>query len=149
VSEHFEAYGGKWPVHCVQGSDGARFHSRLHLPDSAVVISSGEGRTEQGYSAFDGRTPDGRSFLDDLRARGITRLYVGGLATDYCVRHSVLDALSAGLRVTLLNDAIAGIDPDTSAQALAEMRGQGADIAAGAGILTTAGPGHQGPTAEQ
>jgi nicotinamidase/pyrazinamidase len=135
VTNHFKPFGGPWPVHCVQNTDGARFHPGLHLPRTAIVITTGETTTSAGYSAFEGHAPDGKPFLDDLRERGITRLYVGGLATDYCVKHSVLDALSAGLRVTLLHDAIAGIDPEGSARALGDMRRRGARVAAGVGLL--------------
>jgi nicotinamidase/pyrazinamidase len=76
-------------------------------------------------------------FLADLRTRGITHLYVGGLATDYCVKQSVLDALRAGVKVAVLEDAIAGVDlrPGDSARAMTEMREQGAHVAAGAGSL--------------
>jgi nicotinamidase/pyrazinamidase len=128
---HFKPYGGQWPVHCVQDSPGARFHPDLQLPAGAIIVSTGEGADEAGYSAFDGRTPDGTTFGADLRARGVTHLYVGGLATDYCVRASALGGLDAGLRVTLLEDAIAGVDltPGDSARAIEEMRAKGVTIA--------------------
>ncbi len=131
VTSHFKAYGGEWPPHCVQHTSGARFHPELRLPPSAIVVSKGDDPQAPGYSAFDGRTPDGTSLLNDLRQRGIKRLYVGGLATDYCVRASVLDARLAGLEVTLLLDAVAGIDvrPGDSERAIAEMRDAGADVA--------------------
>src|SRR5512135_2518391 len=120
LSHHFKPYGGPWPVHCVKDTDGARFHPDIRLPATAIVLTKDEDVTSPGYSAFEGRTPEGWPFLDDLRARGIGRLYVGGLATDYCVKQSVMDALSAGLGVTLLEDAIAGIDPEDSARAIAD-----------------------------
>jgi nicotinamidase/pyrazinamidase len=130
VSEHFKAYGGDWPPHCVQGSEGAQFHSDLRLPASTVVISKGDDPRRHGYSAFEGHTSDGRSLADDLRRRGIERLYVGGLATDYCVRSSVVDARRAGLQVAVLQDAVAGIDVragDTD-RAFTEMRDAGAEL---------------------
>lgn len=127
VTTHFKPYGGPWPVHCVQGSAGASFHSDLRLPPDAVVITKGENAGSPGYSAFEGRTAGGKSFLADLRERGIDHLFVGGLATDYCVKHSVLDALSNGINVTILEDAIAGVDPEDSAAALVDMRSQGAE----------------------
>ncbi len=132
VTNHFTAYGGPWPVHCVQGTDGARFHPNLRLPGTAIIVTKGEDPTSAGYSAFEGRTTEGKAFLADLRERGIHHLYVGGLATDYCVRHSVVDALSAGLRVTVLRDAIAGVDDDDSARALIQMRRRGAELVTGA-----------------
>jgi len=128
---HFQPYGGQWPVHCVQNSPGARFHPDLHLPADAIVVSTGQGADDAGYSAFEGRTLEGTTLLADLRGRGVTHLYVGGLATDYCVRASALDGVDAGLRVTLLEDAVAGVDltPGDSARAIEEMRVKGVEIA--------------------
>jgi nicotinamidase/pyrazinamidase len=120
-------------VHCVQQSEGARFHRDLRLPDSAMVITKGDAPDAEGYSAFEGHTDAGTPFLEALRSQGITRLYVGGLATDYCVRHSVIDALAGGLNVTVLEDAVAGVDVETgdSDRAIAQMRRRGARMAAG------------------
>ncbi len=131
VTSHFKPYGGTWPAHCVQHTAGAGFHPDLHLPASAIVISKGQDPASHGYSAFEGMTSAGRRLLDDLRARGVTHLQVGGLATDYCVKQSVLDARRFGLDVTVLGDAIAGVDLQTgdSARALDEMRRAGATIA--------------------
>lgn len=128
ISTHFAPNGGPWPPHCVQGSDGARFHPGLRLPATAVLVTKGEDPGGAGYSVFEGHTPDGKPFLTDVRERGIHHLYVGGLATDYCVKQSVLDALSAGLQVSILEDAIAGVDADASARAVAQMRMNGAGV---------------------
>jgi len=130
VTRHFQPYGGQWPPHCVQNTEGASFHQHLQLPAVTIVISKGQDPDTPGYSALEGCTADGRSLLDDLRDRGIEHVYVGGLATDYCVKHSVLDLLRAGLAVTVLGDAIAGVDvqPGDSARATAEMRQAGAEI---------------------
>jgi nicotinamidase/pyrazinamidase len=129
-TSHFTDYGGQWPVHCVQNSEGARFHPDLRLPDDAIVVTKGERDDSPGYSAFEGTTTAGRGLLEDLRHRDITHLYVGGLATDYCVRASVLDALNAGLTVTVLDDAIAGVDvtPGDSDRARSEMQMRGASF---------------------
>jgi nicotinamidase/pyrazinamidase len=131
-TSHFKAYGGTWPVHCVQGTPGADFHPALRLPATATIVTKGDGTGGDGYSAFEGHTPTGVSLAHHLQERTIGHLYIGGLATDYCVRHSVLDALAAGFRVTLLTDAIAGVEvqPGDSARALDEMRGAGAQLAA-------------------
>lgn len=131
TTTHFKPYGGEWPIHCVQGTAGARFHPDLQLPVSTTVITKGEASDKPGYSAFEGHTADGKTFLADLQDRHINHLYVGGLATDYCVSGSVLDALRAGLRVTVLEDAIAGVEvqPGDSERAIAEMREAGAEIA--------------------
>lgn len=128
TTSHFRDYGGTWPVHCVQGTEGASFHPDLHLPPDVIVVTKGEHPDNPGYSAFDGVTPDGTPFREDLGRRGVKRLYVGGLATDYCVRASVLDGLDAGLEVIVLTDAVAGVDvePGDSDHALAEMRSHGA-----------------------
>ena len=95
--------------------------------------SKGQNPNSPGYSAFEGYTSKGSTFLSDLRERQIDHLYIGGLATDYCVKDSVLDALWAGFAVTVLGDAIAGVDvrPGDSARALAAMQEAGAEIATG------------------
>jgi nicotinamidase/pyrazinamidase len=127
-STHFKAFGGTWPVHCVADTPGASFHPDLWLPPDAVVVSTGQEEGQEGYSAFEGVTDSGQPLAAELRSRGVEHLYVGGLATDYCVKHSVLDALKAGFGVTVLIDAIAGIDaqPGDSARALNEMEKAGA-----------------------
>lgn len=129
-SAHFAAYGGKWPVHCVQDTEGAAFHPQLRLPAEAVVVSKGTGENEDGYSAFEARTDDGTPLEDLLREKGVRRLVVGGLATDYCVRASVLGALERGFEVLVLRDAIRGVDvqPGDSERALAEMQQKGAKL---------------------
>jgi nicotinamidase/pyrazinamidase len=132
VTRHFQAYGGEWPVHCVQNTAGAEFHHDLHLPPSTIVITKGQEPDSAGYSALQGYTPRGKSLLAELHERQIGHLYVGGLATDYCVKHSVLDARQAGLEVTVLSDAIAGVDvqPGDSARAIDEMKRAGAEVTA-------------------
>jgi nicotinamidase/pyrazinamidase len=133
VTTHFKAYGGEWPPHCVQGTAGAQFHPGLKLPADAIVISKGDSPDRSGYSAFDGHTPRGTALLDDLRDRRIDRVYVAGIATEYCVKATVLDALRFGLRVSMLPDAIAGIDvqPGDADRALEEMSNAGAESARG------------------
>jgi nicotinamidase/pyrazinamidase len=127
-TRHFKAFGGRWPSHCVADSAGAQFHPGLQLPASTTVISKGEDRNDDGYSAFEGVTHEGRTLAADLRARGIRTLYVGGLATDYCVRASVLDARRAGLDVIVVTDGVAGIEEGDVARALDEMRAAGAEL---------------------
>jgi nicotinamidase/pyrazinamidase len=134
VSSHFKTFGGPWPTHCVQGTDGARFHPNLCLPSTGITITKGERPDSSGYSAFEGHTPEGKPFLADLQERGIRHLYIGGLATDYCVRCSVLDALSAGLGVTVLEDAIAGVDAVGTRRAIAEFRERGAQVVTGSDL---------------
>jgi nicotinamidase/pyrazinamidase len=124
VTRHFAAYGGTWPVHCVQGTRGAEFHERL-LDDPRVhVVSKGLG-DEDNYSAFDGTT-----LAEDLRREGVREVWVGGLATDYCVKQTVLDARREGFRVRALSDAMRAVNlqPGDDARALEEMRAAGAEI---------------------
>jgi len=131
VTMHFSEYGGAWPSHCVQGSRGADFHPGLRLPAGTVIISKGTDPDCDSYSAFEGIRDDGATFGSCLAALGVVHLYVGGLATDYCVRSSVLDALGAGLRVTVLTDGVAGVDlkPGDSDRALEEMAKAGVQFA--------------------
>ena len=133
VTNHFKEYGGEWPPHCVAGSEGAQFHPDLLLPAETIVISKGDDPWRPGYSAFDGRTADSATLLSDLHNRHITRLYVTGIATDYCVKATALDALHAGFEVRILRDAITGIDvhPGDADRALDEMARAGARIVDG------------------
>ena len=130
VTRHFADHGGVWPVHCVQGTPGAEFHPDLRLPPQTVIASKGSDPEEDSYSAFEAKLPDGRLLGEYLRDEGVRRIYVGGLATDYCVRSSVLDALRAGFQATVLLDASRGVDvqPGDSEKAIAEMVGAGADV---------------------
>ncbi len=130
ASRHFVTGGGVWPVHCVAGSDGARFHPDLRLPADTAIVSKGVDADEDGFSAFEGRLEDGATLEESLRAAGVARLLVGGLATDYCVRHTVLDGLRKGWPVTLLTDAISAVNLriDDGAHALEEMRAAGAAL---------------------
>lgn len=137
---HFREHGGPWPPHCVADSSGARFHPELRLPANAIVISKGQDRNDDGYSAFEGKTNQGRTLVEDLRTRGVSELYVGGLATDYCVRATVLDARRAGIPVTVLTDGIAGIRGDDAARALEEMEAAGASLEASDESAIAPGP---------
>ena len=130
VTRHFQAYGGEWPPHCVQNTEGATFHRDLHLPPSTIVVTKGASPDNPGDSALGGHTPDGKTLAAALHDEKIDHLYVGGLATDYCVKQSVLDARRMGLQVTVLGDAIAGVDlqPGDSARAIEEMREAGAEL---------------------
>lgn len=130
-TRHFAAHGGVWPPHCVQGTPGAEFHPGFAPPPGAVVVSKGMDPEEDAYSCFQGRTEHGTPFAEALAARGIRRLFVGGLATDYCVRSTALDALRAGLEVVVLVDAVRAVDltPGDGARALDEVRRAGAGLA--------------------
>lgn len=125
---HFAAFGGTWPVHCVQGTPGADFHAELRLPPETLIASKGMSARDEGYSALEGQLPDGRNVLDALRELGVTRIHAGGLATDYCVRATVLGALAAGFETFLLRDASRAVDvtPGDGERAIAEMLAAGA-----------------------
>ncbi len=123
-TKHFAQYGGTWPVHCVQNTKGAEFHPEL-LDDIHVrVISKGLG-DEDCYSAF-----DGTDLALQLQRFGIEEVWVGGLATDYCVKNTVLDALKQGFQVKVLEDAMRAVDiePRDGERAIQEMREAGAEI---------------------
>lgn len=130
-SAHFQEYGGSWPAHCVQDSPGAQFHPQLLLPKGTVVISKGTTRWDDGYSALQGLTENGTPFPMLLRHIAADRLFVGGLATDYCVKESVLEALGEGFAVTLLVDAVRPVEltPGDGERAIAEMLAAGATLA--------------------
>jgi nicotinamidase/pyrazinamidase len=111
-THHFAEEGGRWSLHCVQGTPGAEIHRDLHLPSSTHIVRKGMSEHDDGYSAFDGRLADGRDLkraLDDLGAR---RVYIGGLATDYCVLRTVLDALTCGYETVWLRDASLPVEVD-------------------------------------
>jgi nicotinamidase/pyrazinamidase len=128
-TSHFKAFGGLWPPHCIQGTKGAEFRPDLALPQDVVIVSAGMGPDEDGYSGFVGRDDQGVGLADLFRQRGVERIFVGGLATDYCVKHTVLDGLKEGFKVVLLEDAIRGVDvqPGDSERAIEEMIRAGAE----------------------
>ncbi len=114
----FREEGGIWPVHCVMGTKGAEFHPDFHLPPSAIVISKATDPKKEAYSAFEGTTLDER-----LRKTGVRRLFIGGLATDYCVLNTVRDAIKRGYAVCFLMDGIRAVNlqPDDGRKAEDEM----------------------------
>ena len=136
-TSHFAPHGGPWPVHCVNGTVGAAFHPTLRLPSDARVVTKGESPGSDGYSAWDGQLTSGRCLAAELRGIGVVHLCVGGLATDYCVRSSVLDALKDGFRVSLATDAVAAVDVRVGdgQRALDEMQSAGADLTTSDDIL--------------
>ncbi|MHB1005944.1 MAG: nicotinamidase [Chloroflexota bacterium] len=130
VTKHFAAYGGAWPPHCVQGTEGALFHPDLALPNGSVVVTKGADPEVDAYSVFQATDDHGTPFPDLLRALGVNRVFVGGLATDYCVRATVLDAVRHGIRAVLLADAVRGVDvrPGDTERAIVDMLDAGAEV---------------------
>jgi len=119
----FKEYGGIWPPHCIQNSWGAEFHPDLHLPKDTIIISKATEHDKEAYSGF-----EGTHLHQILKDKGIKRVFVGGLATDYCVKNTVLDALKLGYETILLLDAIKGVDVNEgdSEKAIQEMITEGA-----------------------
>jgi len=132
-TRHFKAYGGLWPPHCLRDTKGAEFRADLQLASDAVVVSKGMGADEDSYSGFDGRDEKGTALAELLRAQGVGRLFVGGLATDYCVKHTVLDGLKQGFRVVLLEDAARAVNllPGDGERAIEAMVQAGAEKISG------------------
>jgi nicotinamidase/pyrazinamidase len=121
-----------WPVHCVAGTEGAELHPSLDLSQVDIVLDKGQSPNSQGYSTF-----QGTDLAALLRERGVDRLFITGLATDYCVKNSVLDALGEGFDVTVVEDAVRGVEVEEgdSERALLEMRDAGAAIEDSTAVL--------------
>jgi len=117
----FDINGGSWPVHCVQNTIGAKFAESLDLPNSMIVISKGDSPLKEAYSAF-----EGTGLFETLKDLGVKIIYVAGLATDYCVKETVLDGLKFGLRAFVIEDCIKGVSEDTTQEAISRMEQAGA-----------------------
>jgi nicotinamidase/pyrazinamidase len=122
----FAEQGGPWPVHCVRDGEGAQLHPALERERVDVVVDKGQNRDAEGYSGFE-ETP----LAELLRSRRIDRVTVVGLATDYCVKNTALDALREGFEVTVDSDAVRGVEVNEgdSEKALAEVREAGGTVA--------------------
>ncbi len=125
----FEAQGGPWPPHCIQQTPGANFSPDLKLPKNTLIVSKATNPIREAYSAF-----DSTDLANQLRQLRIRRLFVSGLATDYCVVNTVLDARKLGFEVVILIDAILGInvkpgDVDRAIAAILQSGAQQATIA--------------------
>ncbi len=119
----FITQGGPWVPHCVQNSEGAKFSPKLKIPPETAIISKATDPQKEAYSVF-----DGTGLSEQLKAEGITRIFIGGLATDYCVVNSVLDARKIGYETYVLIDATKGIEvnPGDVDKALETMKKTGA-----------------------
>ena len=137
-TKHFAAYGGVWPVHCVQNTHGADFCPGLDDDPRITIISKGIDESADGYSGF-----DGTNLAELLREQDVAEVWVGGLATDYCVKETVIDARRNGFEVKALADAMRAVNvhPQDGAKAIEEMRAAGATIVGdqkkAAGVATT------------
>lgn len=124
TTKHFAAYGGTWPIHCVQNTKGAEFHPALRDDPRIKIVSKGLGDTDC-YSAF-----DETDLAAQLVKEGVKELLVGGLATDYCVKNTVLDAIDKGFSVKAVAEAMRAVDLHSGdgEKAIEEMRAAGAEI---------------------
>ena len=124
-TKHFAIYGGTWPIHCVQNTRGAEFHPDLLDDPRITVISKGFDERADGYSGF-----DGTQLAQLLRDEGVNEVWVGGLATDYCVKQTVIDGVHNGFKVKALADAMrpVNVNPDDGKKAVDEMKAAGAEI---------------------
>jgi len=126
-SDHgsFKEQGGPWPVHCVQETAGAELHAALDRSRIDVIVDKGQDPKTEGYSGF-----EGTELAKLLRGRGVDEVTVVGLATDYCVKNTALDALREGLRVTVDSSAVRGVnvEPGDDERALDELRAAGASV---------------------
>jgi nicotinamidase/pyrazinamidase len=124
--------GGPWPVHCVAGTHGAAFDPRLKLEHVDVIVDKGTERETDGYSGF-----AATNLAGDLRANGVKRVFVCGLATDYCVKATALDAKAAGFATVVIADAAAAVNitPDDERHALDDVRANGVDVVESSEIL--------------
>jgi nicotinamidase/pyrazinamidase len=117
----FEQRGGDWPPHCIQDSDGARFHPDLKLPESTIKVTKGVRFDEDQNSVF-----DQTGLAEQLRKDGVKRLFVGGLAEDVCVLATVLDRCKEGFEVALITDATRPVDTRDGEEARSRMQAAGA-----------------------
>ena len=116
---------GSWPPHCVADSPGAEFHGDLHVPSDAVIINKAADPDKEAYSGF-----DGTDLVQQLRGRKVDRLFVCGLATDYCVKSTAVDGVDNGFTVFLIENACRGVNfpPGFAAQAVEDMKHHGVKI---------------------
>lgn len=136
-TSHFKDFGGQWPAHCVRGTNGAKFHRELIIPVDAFIVYKGMGSGENAYSAFDGVNFNEKYLADILDEYGVDDVYVGGLATDYCVKATAIGAAEAKkenrekrFKTFLLADCCraVNINPDDGENAIKEMRDAGVTI---------------------
>ncbi len=119
----FQDQGGRWPVHCVRNTLGAAFAAELALPDRTVIVSKATSADAEAYSGF-----QDTNLADTLRDAGVRRLFIGGLATDYCVLHTVKDGLREGFEAVLIGDAVRAVNlaQGDGERAIGEMLAHGA-----------------------
>jgi nicotinamidase/pyrazinamidase len=142
----FKERGGPWPPHCVQGTHGAELHPALDTTTVANYFRKASSPEKDAYSEFEGTDEHGRTLDEFLKARKVKRVYVVGLATDYCVKATVLDGLKLGYDVFAVTDAMraVNVNPDDGAKALSEMESKGARLVTSDDILERGDPASAG-----
>jgi nicotinamidase/pyrazinamidase len=137
----FKERGGPWPPHCVQGTEGAALHPALDLSQIAVQVRKAATADEDVYSGFDATDKESLGLDEVLKSNGVRTLYIAGLATDYCVRATVLDGLMNGYDVYVITDAVraVNVNPGDGQKALEEMASRGARLVTSNQILLDRG----------
>ena len=120
---------GSWPTHCIEDTPGAEFHADLRVPVDAIIINKGTEPGREAYSAF-----DGTGLAGILRKRGILRVFVAGLALDFCVKATALSAIQEGFTTLLVEDGVRAVTPENTESVLKELRAAGVDIIRSNGI---------------
>lgn len=138
----FKARGGPWPPHCVQGTRGAELHSAVNSKRIAHYLRKASSPDKDDYSEFEGRDEQGRSLDQVLKSHGVKRIFVAGLATDYCVLATVLDGLKLGYEVVAVTDAMraVNVEPGDGAKALGQMSDAGAKLVTSEDVLRSREP---------
>ena len=138
----FQAQGGPWPPHCVQNTFGAELHPALLTQPITRTFRKATTADRDAYSEFEGSDDSHHSLNEFLNARGVKRVYLVGLATDYCVRATALDAMRLGYKTYVVTDGVRAVNirPDDGAKALAEVENQGAHLISSDEILQTTAP---------
>jgi nicotinamidase/pyrazinamidase len=140
----FKEQGGPWPPHCVQGTAGAELHAVLDQTRIGYYFRKASSQSKDAYSEFEGTDDDGRTLDQALKSSGIERIYVVGLATDYCVKATVLDGIKLGYDVYVVTDAVRAVNvaPDDGEKALKEMASAGAHLVTSDQIIGSSGSKH-------
>jgi nicotinamidase/pyrazinamidase len=140
----FKEQGGPWPPHCVQGTAGAELHAALDQAGINYYFRKASSPDKDAYSEFEGTNDEGRTLDEVLKSNDIKRIYVVGLATDYCVKATVLDGLKHGYDVYVVTDAVRAVNvaPDDGQKAVEEMASAGAHLVTSDQIIGSSGSKH-------
>lgn len=135
----FREQGGPWPPHCVQNTFGAQLHPALRIELIDHTFRKATTADRDAYSEFEGIDENHHSLDEDLKSRGVRRVYLAGLATDYCVRATALDALRLGYETYIVTDGVRAVNvqPEDGAKALSEMQAQGAHLITSESLVQT------------